>query len=141
MEKIDFEDIRVGDRIEAHRIYGSGDLSVCRLTVLKKTEYVMDSDAFTFGRSADVEYFIYSGYRVFHKIHSDRESLTFERVQMPEPKKIGTVVEYMWNGSLTTAVLFTLRDVARYPWIRSDGYTLSWDDILASDPNPKIKEG
>ena len=58
MEKINFEDIRVGDRIEAHRIYGSGDLSVCRLTVLKKTEYVMDSDAFTFGRSADVEYFL-----------------------------------------------------------------------------------
>ena len=58
MEKINFEDIRVGDKIEAHRTYDGGDLAVHRLTVLKKTEYVMDSDAFTFGRSADVEYFL-----------------------------------------------------------------------------------
>ena len=58
MEKINFEDIRVGDVIEAHRTYDGGDSSVCRLTVLKKTEYVMDSDAFTFGRSADLEYFL-----------------------------------------------------------------------------------
>lgn len=58
MEKINFEDIRVGDKIEAHRTYDGGDSLVYRLTVLKKTEYVMDSDAFTFGRSADVEYFL-----------------------------------------------------------------------------------
>ena len=58
MEKIDFEDIRVGDKIEAREVYKNGDSAVHRLTVLKKTEYVMDSDAFTFGRSADVEYFL-----------------------------------------------------------------------------------
>ena len=58
MEKINFEDIRVGDHIEAHRTYSGGDSSVLRFTVLKKTEYVTESDAFTFGRSADVEYFL-----------------------------------------------------------------------------------
>ena len=58
MEKIDFEDIRVGDKIEAREVYKNGDSAVHRLTVLKKTEYVMDSYAFTFGRGADVEYFL-----------------------------------------------------------------------------------
>ena len=58
MEKINFEDIRVGDHIEAHKTYSGGDSSVLRFTVLKKTEYVTESDAFTFGRSADVEYFL-----------------------------------------------------------------------------------
>ena len=121
--EITFDEIKVGDRIKVREVYKNGDTFEGEVTV---------TDV--------VEYFIYSGYRVFHKIHSDRESLTFERVQMPEPKKIGTVVEYMRGGDLETAVLFTLRDVARYPWIRSDGYTLSWDPILASDPNTKIKE-
>ena len=123
MTEITFDEIKVGDRIKAREVYKNGDTFEGEFTVTKV-----------------VEYFIYTGYRVFHKIHSDRESLTFERVQMPEPKKIGTVVEYMWNGSLTTAVLFTLRDAARYPWILPNGNTLTWDEILAYDPNPKIKE-
>ena len=121
--EITFDEIKVGDRIKVREVYKNGDVFEGEVTV---------KDV--------VEYFIYSEHRGFHKIHSDRESLTFERVQMPEPKKIGTVVEYMRGGDLETAVLFTLRDVARYPWIRSDGYTLSWDHILASDPNTKIKE-
>ena len=120
---INFEDVKVGDRIKAREVYKNGDVFEGEVTVTNV-----------------VEYFIYSGYRVFHKSHSDRESLTFERVQMPEPKKIGTVVVYMWGGDLTTAVLYTLRDDIKYPWTRSDGYTLTWGEILASDPNPKIKE-
>ena len=121
--EITFDEIKVGDRIKTREVYKNGDTFEGEFTV---------TDV--------VEYFIYSGYRVFYKSHSDRESLTFERVQMPEPKKIGTVVEYMWNGNLETAVLFTLRDDVKYPWTRSDGYTLTWGEILASDPNPKIKE-
>ena len=123
MTEITFDEIKVGDRIKAREVYKNGDTFESEVTV---TDMLANH--------------IYSAYRVLHRYRDDRESLTVERVQMPEPKKIGTVVEYMWNGALTTAVLFTLRDVARYPWIRSDGYTLSWDDILASDPNPKIKE-
>ena len=121
--EITFDEIKVGDRIKAREVYKNGDTFEGEFTVTNV-----------------VEYFIYTGYRMFHKIHSDRESLTFERVQMPEPKKIGTGAEYMHDGDLETAVLFTRRDDAKYPWIRSDGYTLTWAEILESDPNPKIKE-
>ena len=123
MTEITFDQVKVGDRIKAREVYKNGDTFEGEFTVTHV-----------------VEYFIYSGYRVFHKIHSDRESLTFERVAAPEPKKIGTVVEYMWNGDLETVVLFTLDTDAEYPWIRPSGYTITWDEILADDPNPKIKE-
>ena len=121
--EITFDEIKIGDRIKAREVYKNGDVFEGEFTVTNV-----------------VEYFIYSWYRVFHRIHSDREILTIERVQMPEPKKIGTVVEYMYGGNLTTAVLFTLRDDVKYPWTRSDGYTLTWGEILASDTNTKIKE-
>ena len=121
--EITFDEIKVGDRIKAREVYKNGDTFEGEFTVTNV-----------------VEYFIYSGYRVFHKSHSDRESLTIERVQMPEPKKIGTVVEYMWNGDLETAVLYTLDTDAECLWIRPSGYTITWDEILADDPNPKIKE-
>ena len=120
---INFEDVKVGDRIKVREVYKNGDTFEGDITV---TDVVRD--------------FIYTEHRVFNRLDSDRESLTFERVQMPEPKKIGTVVEYMHNDDLETAVLYTLRDDTKYPWIRSDGYTLSWDHILTNDPNPKIKE-
>ena len=121
--EITFDEIKVGDRIKTREVYKNGDTFEGEFTVTD----VWDG-------------YIYSEHHVFHKSHSDRESLTFERVQMPEPKKIGTVVVYMWGGDLTTAVLYTLRDDIKYPWTRSDGYTLTWGEILASDPNPKIKE-
>ena len=123
MTEITFDEIKVGDRIKAREVYKNGDTFEGEVTVTRV-----------------VEYFIYSGYRVFHKIHSDRESLTVERVQMTEPKKTGTVVEYMRGGDLETAILFTLRDGVKYPWILPNGNTLTWDEILAYDPNPKIKE-
>ena len=121
--EITFDEVKVGDRIKAREVYKNGDTFEGEFTVTNV-----------------VEYFIYSGYRVFRKSHSDRESLTFERVQMPEPKKIGTVVEYMHDGDLETAVRFSPRGAVKYPWIRHDGHTLTWGEILASDPNPKIKE-
>ena len=123
MTEITFDEIKVGDRIKAREVYKNGDTFEGEFTV-----------------TGVWEGYIYSEYRVFHKSHSDRESLTSERVQMPEPKKIGTVVEYMYGGNLETAVLFTVRDDVKYPWTRSDGFALAWDEILASDPNPKIKE-
>ena len=121
--EITFDEIKVGDRIKAREVYKNGDTLDGEFTV---TEVQAGC--------------IYSKYLVFRKIHSDKESLTFERVQMPEPKKIGTVVEYMWYGNLETAVLFTLLDDVKYPWIRSSGHTFAWNEILAYDPNPKIKE-
>ena len=124
MTEITFDEIKVGDRIKAREVYKNGDTFEGEVTVTNV-----------------VEYFIYSGYRVFHKIHSDRESLTIERVQMPEPKKIGTVVEYMHDGHSETAVLYSAAAGNHYPWIRSSGHALKWGEILANDPNPKIKEG
>ena len=123
MTEITFDEIKVGDRIKAREVYKNGDTFEGEFTVTNV-----------------VEYLIYSGSRVFHKIHSDRESLTIERVQMPEPKKIGTVVEYMNGGDLETAVRFGHRGDVKYPWIHPSGHTLTWGEILAYDPNPKIKE-
>ena len=121
--EITFDQVKVGDRIKVREVYKNGDTFGGEVTV---THVTTD--------------FIYAEYRVFSKSHSDRESLTIERVAAPEPKKIGTVVEYMHNGDLETAVLFTHRDDVKYPWTRSDSYTLTWDEILASDLNPKIME-
>ena len=121
--EITFDQIKVGDRIKVREVYKNGDTFEGDITV---TGVVRD--------------FIYSEHRVFDRLYSDRESLTFERVQMQEPKKIGTVVEYMYGGNLETAVLYTLRDDIKCPWTRSDAYNLTWGEILASDPNPKIKE-
>ena len=123
MTEITFDQVKVGDRVKTREVYKNGDTFEGEFTVT-------DVD----------ERYIYSGYRVFHKIHSDRESLPFERVVVPEPKKIGTVVEYMYGGNLETAVLCTVRDDVKYQWTRSDAYNLTWGEILASDPNPKIKE-
>ena len=123
MTEITFDEIKVGDRIKTREVFKNGDTFEGEFTVTNV-----------------VEYFIYSEYRVLHRYRDNRESLTIERVQMPEPKKIGTVVEYMHDGDLETAVLFTLRDGVKYPWIRPSGHTLTWGEILAYDPNPKIKE-
>ena len=120
---INFEDVKVGDRIKAREVYKNGDTFEGEFTV---TDVRAD--------------FLHSGYHVFHKIHSDRESLTIERVQMPEPKKIGTVVVYMHNDDVETAVFYSAEAGNHYPWIRSSGHALKWGEILASDPNPKIKE-
>ena len=123
MTEITFDQIKVGDRIRVREVYKSGDTLESEFTV---TDVVGD--------------FIYSEYRVFHKTHSDRENLTIERVQMPEPKKIGTVVEYKSDDVTRTAVRYSNSTGVLYSWIREDGYTLTWSEILEDDPNPKIKE-
>ena len=58
MEKIDFEDIRVGDKIEAHRTYSGGDSSVHRLTVLEKGKYYMGGAYFVYISNTSAEYFL-----------------------------------------------------------------------------------
>ena len=121
--EITFDEIKVGDRIKVREVYKNGDTLESEFTVTDVNTTC-----------------VYSEYRVSRKAHGGRESLTIERVQMPEPKKIGTVVEYMWYGDLETAVLFTLRDNVKYPWILPNGNTRTWGEILSYDPNPKIKE-
>ena len=123
MTEITFDEIKVGDRIKTREVFKNGDTFEGEFTVTNV-----------------VEYFIYSEYRVLHRYRDNRESLTIERVQTPEPKRIGTVVEYMHEGDLTTAVRFGQRGDVEFPWIRPSGHTFTWNEILASDPNPKIKE-
>ena len=123
MTEFTFDQVKVGDRIKAREVYKNGDTFESEVTV---TDMLANH--------------IYSAYRVLHRYRDNRESLTIERVQMPEPKKIGTVVEYMHEGDLTTAVRFGQRGDAMFPWIHPSGHTHSWYEILAYDPNPKIKE-
>ena len=58
MEKINFEDIRVGDKIEEHRTYDGGDSLVHRLTVLEKGKYYMEGADFVYTSNTSAEYFL-----------------------------------------------------------------------------------
>lgn len=120
---INFEDVKVGDRLKTREVFKNGETFESEFTV---TDVVAG--------------LAYSAHRVLHKVYGGRESLTIKRVQMPEPEKIGTVVEYKRNGVTCTAVKYSDAQVVEYPWIRDDGYALPWDEILAYDANPKIKE-
>ena len=50
MEKINFEDILVGDVIEAHRAYSSGDVVTWRGTVTRRSSDRFETQMFTFAR-------------------------------------------------------------------------------------------
>ena len=59
MEKIDFEDIRVGDVIEAHRTYSVGDdTTTFRGTVKKVDEPYVLTENFTLVNFSLIEYFL-----------------------------------------------------------------------------------
>ena len=59
MEKIDFEDIRVGDRIEAHRTYSVGDdTTTFRGTVKNVDEPYVLTENFTLVNFSLIEYFL-----------------------------------------------------------------------------------
>lgn len=59
MEKINFEDIRVGDVIEAHRTYSVGDCTATfRGTVKKVDEPYVLTENFTLGNFSLIEYFL-----------------------------------------------------------------------------------
>ena len=122
--EITFDQIKVGDRIKTREVYKNGDTFEGEFTVTE----------------VDAANYIYSEYRVLYRSSSDRESLTIERVQMPEPKKIGTVVEFKRDDVTQTATKFSNYQSVKYLWILSTVRTLTWEEILASDPNPKIKE-
>ena len=59
MEKINFEDIRVGDVIEAHRTYSVGDDTTTFRGMVKKVDepYVL-TENFTLGNFSLIEYFL-----------------------------------------------------------------------------------
>ena len=90
MEKINFEDIRVGDRIEAHRVYSSGDLSVCRLTVQEKGTHYVASAEFVYTINTSAEYFL---------------------VERPKPTfKVGDTITGAQVADLPDGAVFDLND-------------------------------
>ena len=56
MEKIDFEDIRVGDVVEVRMTHDSGDVATWRGTVTRRSSYRFETQMFTFARSSNHSY-------------------------------------------------------------------------------------
>ncbi len=102
MEKIDFEDIRVGDVIEAHRAYSSGDLSVCRLTVLEKNKHYVTSADFVYTSNTGAEYFL-----------AERPETTF---------KVGDTITGEQVADLPDGAVFDLNDGCVALRYKIDGY-------------------
>ena len=106
MEKIDFEDIRVGDRIEAHRAYSNGDLSVCRLTVQEKDTHYVASAEFVYTSKTSAEYFLVERPKPTFKVG---DTITGEQVaDLPDGavfdlNEWGTDLRYKINGEVYAA--------------------------------------
>ena len=105
MEKIDFEDIRVSDKIEAHRTYSGGDSSVHRLTVREKdTHYVGGAEA-VFTSNTSAEYFL---------------------VERPKPTfKVGDTITGEQVADLPDGAVFDLNDGCVALWYKIDGEVFS----------------
>ena len=106
MEKIDFEDIRVGDKIEAHRTYSGGDSSVHRLTVREKdTHYVVSAEA-VFANNTSAEYFLVERPKPTFKVG---DTITGEQVaDLPDGavfdlNECGTDLRYKIDGEVFSA--------------------------------------
>ena len=106
MEKINFEDIRVGDRIEAHMAYSSGDLSVCRLTVQEKGTHYVASAEFVYTINASAEYFLVERSKPTFKVG---DTITGEQVaDLPDGavfdlNECGASARYKINGEVYAA--------------------------------------
>ena len=115
MEKIDFEDIRVGDKIEAHRTYSGGDSSVHRLTVREKdTHYVVGAEA-VFTSNTSAEYFL---------------------VERPEPMfKVGDTITGEQVADLPDGAVFDLNDGCVALRYKIDGQVYSARGSVLSPAN------
>ena len=105
MEKIDFEDIRVGDKIEAHRTYSGGDSSVHRLIVREKdTHYVVGAEA-VLTSNTSAEYFL---------------------VERPEPTfKVGDTITGEQVADLPDGAVFDLNECGTDLRYKIDGEVFS----------------
>ena len=56
MEKINFEDIRVGDVVEVRKTHDSGDVVTWRDTVTRRSSYRFETQMFTFDRRGNRSY-------------------------------------------------------------------------------------
>ena len=104
MEKIDFEDIRVGDVIEAHRTYSVGDdTTTFRGTVKKVDEPYVLTENFTLVNFSLIEYFLVERPKPTFKVG---DTITGEQVaDLPDGavfilNECGTSARYKINGEV-----------------------------------------
>ena len=106
MEKINFEDIRVGDKIEAHRTYDGGDLAVHRLTVQEKDTHYVASAEFVYTINTSAEYFLVERPKPTFKVG---DTITGEQVaDLPDGavfvlNECGTDLRYKIDGEVFSA--------------------------------------
>ena len=106
MEKINFEDIRVGDVVEVHRTYSSGNLSVQRFTVVEKGKYYVAGVEFVYTSNTDAEYFLVERPNATLKVG---DTITGEQVaDLPDGavfalNECGAVLRYKIDGQVYSA--------------------------------------
>ena len=115
MEKINFEDIRVGDVIEVHRTHCGGDTSTMRGTVKRVDEpYVLTED-FTFFNGLMMEYFL---------------------VERPKPTlKVGDTITGEQVADLPDGAVFDLNDGGVALRYKIDGQVYSARGSVLSPAN------
>ena len=115
MEKIDFEDIRVGDVIEAHRTHSGGDLLTLRGTVQKVGEPYVLTNNFTFWKGPLAEYFL---------------------VERPKPTfKVGDTITGEQVADLPDGAVFDLNDGCVALRYKIDGQVYSARGSVLSPAN------
>ena len=115
MEKIDFEDIRVGDVIEAHRTHSGGDTSTLRGTVQHVDEPYVLTDNFTFWKGSLAEYSLV-----------ERPKTTF---------KVGDTITGEQVADLPDGAVFDLNDGCVALRYKIDGYVYSARGSVLSPAN------
>ena len=106
MEKIDFEDIRVGDVVEAHRTHSGGDTSTLRGTVQHVGEPYVLTNNFTFWKGPLAEYFLVERPKPTFKVG---DTITGEQVaDLPDGavfdlNECGTDLRYKIDGEVFSA--------------------------------------
>ena len=106
MEKINFEDIRVGDVIEAHRTYSGGNSSAHRFTVREKgTYYKLGAEIVYSSNNTSAEYFLVERPKPTFKVG---DTITGEQVaDLPDGavfdlRSSRVVLRYKINGKVYT---------------------------------------
>ena len=112
MEKINFEDIRVGDVIEAHRTHSGGDTSTMRGTVKIVDEPYVLTENFTFFNVPMTEYFLVERpkhtFKVGDTITGDQAAARVSEEQVRQ------IADALWDdmiGASQSTVRNVLRDL------------------------------
>ena len=108
MEKINFEDIRVGDVVEVRMTHDSGDVVTWRGTVTRRSSDRFETQMFTFARSSNhsYDYFLVERPKTTFKVG---DTITGEQVaDLPDGavfdlNECGTDLRYKIDGEVFSA--------------------------------------